>query len=80
MVYDVTNPQNPDFIQYINNRDFSASDTDLEAGLGGDLGPEGVAFIDGASSPTGVPLLAVANEVSGTTTIYRIDVTELAAD
>jgi len=80
MVYDVTNPQNPDFIQYINNRDFSASDTDLEAGLGGDLGPEGVAFIDALSSPTGKPLLAVANEVSGTTTLYRIDVTELAAD
>ena len=80
MVYDVSNPQNPDFIQYINNRDFSASDSDLESGLGGDLGPEGVAFIDADSSPTGVPLLAVANEVSGTTTIYRIDVTELAAD
>ena len=80
MVYDVTNPQNPDFIQYINNRDFSASDTDLEAGLGGDLGPEGVAFIPADQSPVAAPLLAVANEISGTTTLYRIDVTELAAD
>ncbi len=80
MVYDVTNPQNPDFVQYLNNRDFSASDEDLEAGLGGDLGPEGVAFIAAGNSPTGAPLLAVANEISGTTTLYRIDVTELTAD
>jgi len=80
MVYDVTNPQNPDFVQYLNNRDFSASDEDLEAGLGGDLGPEGIAFIAAGNSPTGAPLLAVANEISGTTSLYRIDVTELTAD
>lgn len=80
MVYDVTNPQNPSFVQYLNNRDFSASQVDLEAGLAGDLGPEGLAFITAEDSPTGQPLLAVGNEVSGTTTLYAVDVIETAAE
>ncbi|EDM47351.1 choice-of-anchor I family protein [Marinobacter algicola] len=80
MVYNVTNPQNPEFVQYLNNRDFSASQTDLENGMAGDLGPEGLAFIAADDSPNGKPMLAVGNEVSGTTTLYGIDVIELAAD
>jgi choice-of-anchor I-like protein len=80
MVYNVTNPQNPEFVQYINNRDFSASQTDLEAGMAGDLGPEGLVFIPAGSSPNSKPMLAVGNEVSGTTTLYGIDVIELTAE
>ena len=80
MVYNVTNPQNPEFVQYLNNRDFSASQADLENGLGGDLGPEGLAFISAGESPNGKPMLAVGNEVSGTTTLYGIDVTEASAN
>lgn len=80
MVYDVTNPQNPQFVQYLNNRDFSVSEADLQAGLAGDLGPEGIAFIAAEDSPNGRPMLAVGNEISGTTTLYEIDVIELAAD
>ncbi|SOB76038.1 hypothetical protein SAMN04488490_1709 [Marinobacter sp. LV10R510-11A] len=80
MVYNVTTPQNPEFVQYLNNRDFSASQTDLENGLAGDLGPEGMAFIAASESPNGKPMLAVGNEVSGTTTLYGIDVIELAAN
>ena len=37
-----------------------------------DSAPESIIFISGADSPTGQPLLAVANEVSGTTTSYSI--------
>jgi len=80
MVYNVTNPQNPEFVQYINNRDFSASQADVESGMAGDLGPEGLAFITADESPNGQPMLAVGNEVSGTTTLFAIDVIELSAD
>lgn len=71
MVYDISDPHRPEFVQYINNRDFTGAP---EAGTAGDLAPEGLIFIPAAKSPTGENLLAVANEVSGTTTLYRIDV------
>jgi hypothetical protein len=70
MVYDITTPRNPQFVQYVDNRDFAG---DAEAGTAGDLGPEGLTFIAAADSPNGMPLLVVANEVSGTTTIFQID-------
>ncbi|MCB0177198.1 MAG: choice-of-anchor I family protein [Anaerolineae bacterium] len=70
---DVTDPANPIFVDYINNRDFSG---DPEAGTAGDLGPEGLVFISAEDSPIGQPLLAVANEVSGSTSIYAIAVPE----
>ena len=72
MVYDVTQPESPFFVQYVNNRDFSASASDLEAGRGGDLGPEGLTFVAPADSPTGTPLLIVGSETTGTTTVFEI--------
>ena len=39
-----------------------------------DLGPEGLEFISAENSPNGQPLLAVANSLSGTTSIYQIKV------
>ncbi len=74
MVYDISNPENARFVQYINTRDFTAEyDTDAA----NDVGPEGLAFIPAASSPNGKPMLAVGNEISGTTSLYEIDVIEL---
>jgi hypothetical protein len=70
MVYDVTNPTSPTFADYVNNRDFSKPVTDVASG---DLGPEGLIFIAPESSPNGKPLVVVANEVSGTTTIFQLD-------
>jgi DNA-binding beta-propeller fold protein YncE len=70
MIFDLSNPENPRYVDYFNNRDFSAED--VENGGVGDLGPEGLVFIKEADSPIGVPLLVVGNEVSGTTTIYSI--------
>lgn len=72
MVYDITNPFRVKFVQYLNNRDF---DGDAEAGTAGDLGPEGIVFINAWESPIHQPMLAVTNEVSGSTTMYQIDIT-----
>ena len=73
MVYDVTKPRNPKFVEYYNNRDFTQ---DVELPEAGDLGPEGMAFIAAKDSPNGTPLLVMANEVSGTTTIYEISLNQ----
>ncbi|MGJ3245070.1 MAG: choice-of-anchor I family protein [Elainellaceae cyanobacterium] len=72
MVYDVSDPVAPSFVQYINNRQFNADEDTLETGVDdGDLGPEGLTFIDAKDTPGGIPLLVVSNEVSGTTTVYE---------
>jgi DNA-binding beta-propeller fold protein YncE len=76
MVYNITDPANASFVNYINNRDFSV-DAELADGSTnpavGDLAPEGLTFIAADESPNGNPLLAVSNEVSGTTTLYGIE-------
>lgn len=76
-VFDITEPTASRFVTYVNNRDFSVSVEDADdpasvLGQAGDLGPEGLTFIPAASSPTSEPLLAVANEVSGTTTLFSV--------
>jgi hypothetical protein len=77
MAYDITNPYKVKFLSYINNRDFSVDaqlPDDSSNPLAGDLGPEGLVFIPASKSPNGKPLVAVGNEVSGTTTIFQVDV------
>lgn len=69
MVYDVTNPQRAAFVTYVNNRNFTQA---TSSGNAGDLGPEGLIFIPAAQSPNGKNLLVVANEVSGTTTVFEV--------
>ncbi|HHP7231070.1 MAG TPA: choice-of-anchor I family protein [Xenococcaceae cyanobacterium] len=58
MVYDVSNPTDPEFVQYVRSE--------------GDVAPEGLAFIPGEESPSGKPLLTVAYEVSGSVTVFEI--------
>ncbi|MCC6574144.1 MAG: choice-of-anchor I family protein [Planctomycetes bacterium] len=67
MVYDITNPLAPVYVQEANNRTFGSG--------GNDAGPEASVYVSAANSPTGLPLLIVSNEVSGTTTIWTITVT-----
>ncbi|ACF11229.1 Alkaline phosphatase [Chlorobaculum parvum NCIB 8327] len=59
MVYDVTDPSDVSFVQYLRNP--------------GDVSPEGVLFISAADSPTGHELLIVSNEVSNTVSIFEVD-------
>jgi DNA-binding beta-propeller fold protein YncE len=70
MIYDITDPTNPAFMNYILGRDFS--EDDAESPAAGDLGPEGIYFVHKDLSPFGSFGLIVANEVSGTTTWYDI--------
>ncbi len=83
MTYDITDPSDATYAGYVNNRDFSISVEDQLTGdetadrellaKAGDLGPEGVEFIAAENSPTGRPLVAVGNEVSGTTTVFSVE-------
>lgn len=74
IVYDISNPYMPGFVQYINNRDFTVPADDPSTG---DLGPEDIKFLDGFETPDGNSYIAVANEVSGTVSLYSVD--EMAA-
>ena len=69
VVYEVTVPYHPRFVEYVNSRDFAGDPADDTAG---DLSPEGLLFIPAADSPIADPLLVVSYEVSGSTTVYRI--------
>ncbi|AFZ44988.1 Endonuclease/exonuclease/phosphatase [Halothece sp. PCC 7418] len=83
MVYNLSDPTSPEFVQYINNRNFvddngdpisvQLEDESLNPAAG-DLGPEGFDFISAEESPNGQPLLAVGNEISGSTTLYGINI------
>jgi 2',3'-cyclic-nucleotide 2'-phosphodiesterase / 3'-nucleotidase / 5'-nucleotidase len=72
MVFNVSNPTSPSFVTYSNNRPFSG---DPAAGTAGDLGPEGLLFIRKEYSPTGDDLLGVANEVSGSVSLFEVRTT-----
>jgi hypothetical protein len=69
VVYDVTDPRRPCWVQYLNTRDFAG---DAPSGTAGDLGPEGVTFIPASQSPNGRAMLAVGFEISGTTRLFEI--------
>jgi len=64
MMYQITNPAKPKFVQYIRNTS--------DAATTGDISPEGLKFIPASDSPTGVPLLMVGYEVSGSMAVFQI--------
>jgi hypothetical protein len=72
MVYDITTPTAPVFVDYFNTRANWAADPSTVLSTVGDLGPEGLTFVSAANSPSGRALLIVGNEVSGTTSVYNI--------
>ena|GEM_PF-6207044 len=82
MVYNITDPTSPEFVEYLNNRNFvdengELIEVELEDGSTnpavGDLGPEGLIFISAENSPNGQDLVVAANEISGTTSIFAIE-------
>ncbi|WP_133471482.1 choice-of-anchor I family protein [Paraglaciecola marina] len=66
-VYDITNPYNAEFVDYVINRDIT------EGGdLIGDNAPEGMVFVDADTSPTGNALVIIGNEISGTVSVWQV--------
>lgn len=79
MIYDITDPSNPVYKDYFNNRIFIKSVNDKEEiGLEkrGNVGPEGLCAIEAKDSPTGKPIVLVANEVSGTVQVIEFNYSE----
>jgi hypothetical protein len=86
MIYDVTDPAGAFYVDYVNSkavRDFEQPVCTAVSGSGGcsngmpnplagDLGPEGLAFVPAAESPSGKPLVIVGNEISGSTRVYEV--------
>lgn len=72
MIFDITDPTAPQYVSYTNNRDFSIEDAESQEI--GDLGVENIVVIPADQSPTGVALVVTANEVSGTVSIFSLDV------
>ncbi|MDA0143215.1 choice-of-anchor I family protein [Vibrio sp. RW] len=80
MVYDVTQPKSASFISYLNNRDFTQPvctkvdedgdcDNDTYNSKAGDLGPESIKYF----TRSGNHFIAIGNEVSGSTSVYRVE-------
>ena len=69
VIYDVTNPSGATLVDHVNNANPNG---DVDFGTTLDVAPEGIEFVPAQYSPTGMPLLLVANEVSGTTTVYAV--------
>lgn len=60
MIYDVTEPTAPQYVQYI----YDETNTDIS--------PEGITFISQQDSPNGKAMLMAANELSGTVSTYSL--------
>ncbi|MCO6476607.1 MAG: choice-of-anchor I family protein, partial [Phaeodactylibacter sp.] len=64
VMYDLTDPAAPEFVQYVNTRTVDQ--------LGGDLSPEDVIYIAPEDSPTGQAYVLASHEVSGTVAVFEV--------
>ncbi len=79
MIYDITDPKQAQFMHYVNRRDYNQPVcTEVEDGecmndtynpKAGDLGPESINYF----TRNGGHFIVVGNEVSGTTSVFRIN-------
>lgn len=60
VVYDITTPSKAKFVKYLNTKNK-------------DISPEGMKFVKAENSPTKKPLLLVAFEISGSTSVFEIN-------
>lgn len=65
MMYDVSDPTNPAYVDYLNLRDFSDD-------ISGSVSPEGLCTVSAKDSPTNKPMLIIANEVSGDVNVVEV--------
>jgi 2',3'-cyclic-nucleotide 2'-phosphodiesterase (5'-nucleotidase family) len=73
MIYNITNPRKPYYVNYINTRNFTVTPGTGTLSTVGDLGPEGIVFVPASASPNGKDLLMVSNEISGTVAIIQLN-------
>ncbi len=66
ITWDVTRPGGPSLVAWTNRRDYALDPP------GPDSGPEVIHFVPRGESPSNAPLVLVANEVSGTVTLYEV--------
>jgi hypothetical protein len=64
VVVDLDDPSAPEIIDYVNNRDFTGT------AIGPDSGAEVIDIVEAGDSPTGRVLVVVANETTGTVSIF----------
>ncbi|WP_256013954.1 choice-of-anchor I family protein [Desertivirga xinjiangensis] len=72
MVYNITDPANVKFVDYKNNRSTTS--------YAGDHGPEGIIYISADKSPDNKPYLLVANEISGSVSVFGMGGSVLPVD
>ena len=79
MAFDITDPKKVSLLGEVNTRTFNddllkdAKKGKAAANADGDLGPEGLTFVDAKDSPSGKPLLLVGFEVSGSSRVFELD-------
>ncbi len=75
MIYNVTDPAAPVFLQYLNNRN-----TEEGGDESGDLGPEGILYISPEDNSLSKGLIVISNEVSATLSVIELNADVLGLD
>lgn len=78
-MYNVSDPTNPTYTDYVNSRDFAVTPnlTNVTNGTVGDLGTEVIKFIPSSLSPNGSHVVISGNEISGTVSLYSVRIPQI---
>lgn len=73
MAFDVTDPANPEYLFWERSTTTYVDEAgQLPLSQLGDISPESVSFVPATDSPTGLPLVIVSYELSGTTSVFEL--------